>query len=108
MGEGKSNNPYIGAGQFIGGGFRAEDCVRFNRGRYPVKFSRFGTTREFPSSSSSPPRRSVVRMIGEFKIQRKGRGPDNAPPRFYSAPRAVIAFAEGRRAKIRARSARKV
>lgn len=79
VGEGKSNNPYIGTEQFIGGDF-VRDCIRFNRAiRLSSRISRL-CGRLWDS-----------RMIGEFKIRRRERAVrrartrrvDNAP-QFYS------------------------
>lgn len=80
VGKGKSNNPYIGTEQFIGGDF-VQDCIRFNRAiRLSSRISRL-CGRLWDS-----------RMIGEFKIRRREwarlrrartRGVDNAP-QFYS------------------------
>lgn len=61
VGEGKSNNPYIGTEQFIGGDF-VRDCIRFNRAiRLSSRISKLcGRLRD-------------SRMIGEFKIWRRKR-----------------------------------
>lgn len=89
VGEGKSNNPYIGTEQFIGEDF-VRDCIRFNRAiRLSSRISRLcGRLRD-------------SRMIGEFKIQRGERAVRRARARMeqimlrnFIPPLKIPVFAE--------------